>query len=96
MDIVLISRPFSHISSIIQAGGRGGRLTKDGSRKKVLVYLLYNSTDIRPNTRHMSLEVKNFYNDDSCSKMFLHNYFSNSEKFISNGDWCCSFHDNKK
>ena len=94
VDIILISRPFSHLSSILQAGGRGGRLMKDGTRRKVVVFLLFNATDIRPKAKHIAQEVRDLYRSNLCIKRNLHSYFSASSDdiVISDDSWCCDLH----
>ena len=93
VDIILVTRPFSHMSSIIQAGGRGGRMQKDEARKRVVVYLLYNATDIRSNARHISNGVRNLYRDNGCFKDALKHYFSPSEDVIPvDINWCFNIH----
>ena len=93
VDIILISRPFSLISSILQAAGRGGRLQMDGSRRKVLVYLLYNATYIRVNAKHIGKDVRSFCREGSCLKLILYKYYSSKDgKLIRNVEWCCNNH----
>ena len=93
VDLIIITRPFAHLSSIIQAGGRGGKLQRDETRRRVVVYLLYNSTDVRPNAKHLSGEVRQLYLRDTCVKSILHKKFSSeAERLNSDNSWCCSFH----
>ena len=93
VDLIVITRPFSHISSVIQAAGRGGRLMKDGTRRRVAVFLLYNATDIRPNADHITKEVRHLYKEDSCIRKVLFNHFSSKKEQIDFDEkWCCNYH----
>ena len=94
VDIVVIVRPFSHLGSNIQAGGRGGRLQSDGFKKLVAVYMFYNATDIRETAKFISKPVRLFFKKEMCSRKMLHNYFfGNSENsFLVNESWCCDSH----
>ena len=108
VDIVVISRPFSHISSILHAAGkifvtkydllscvpgRGGRIMVGDTRRKVVVYLLYNRHNIRSNARHITKEVRHLYLDDNRVKYLLFKHFSNgSDEFDTNTEWCCDSH----
>ena len=93
VDLILLSRPFSQISSIIQAGGRGGRIMRDGGRRKVVVYLLYNNTDLRANAGHISVDVRNLYKAQSCTKQLLYDFYSvRGEVMTKDSNWCCEHH----
>ena len=94
VDVIVICRPFSHLSSIIQAGGRGGRLLTDGkSRQRVAVYLLYNKTDVRSNAKHISNDVRDLYTSTSCIKKLLFDHFSvDKANFAFDKFWCCNLH----
>ena len=92
VDLIVISRPFPHISSVIQAAGRGGRLMKDGTRRRVAVYLLYNATDIRPSAKHITKEVRSLYQQNGCIRNVLFCHFaSDSNQLDFDKDWCCNF-----
>ena len=93
VDIVLLTRPFSHISSIVQAAGRGGRLLSDGSRRKVAIFLLYNLTDVKPNAKNMTSDVRKLYLQNTCIKKELFAHFSDGKDYLAKTeDWCCNFH----
>ena len=84
-------RPFGHLSSSIQAGGRGGRNQSDGLKRLVSVYLLFNNTDIRENAKFVTKPVRSFFKRTSCTRQMLHNYFcpESVQSFLLNPAWCC-------
>ena len=92
VDVILITRPYSNVSSIIQAGGRGGRMQRDNSRRRVVVYLLFNATDIRINCKNLSEEVRKIYRDPTCIKKLLHDHYSSNSEPYEADDWCCDKH----
>ena len=93
VDVIILVRPFSHISSILQAAGRGGRILKDGTRRRVAVYLLYNATDIRSSASNIHENVKSLYQTKSCIKKILFGHFSSeNERYDFDDCWCCNFH----
>ena len=66
---------------------------KEELRRKVLVYLLYNATDIRPNAKHITENVRSLYLSNECIKGILFNYFSDgSDKMDYSHEWCCNNH----
>ena len=91
VDIIVIMRPFGHLSSSIQAGGRGGRNQSDGLKRLVSVYLLFNNTDIRENAKFVTKPVRSFFKRTSCTRNMLHNYFcpESVQSFLLNPAWCC-------
>ena len=56
ISMVILSSPFNSLNSLVQAGGRTGRMEGNGMRKKAVIYALYNTTDIR----QKSFMEKNF------------------------------------
>ena len=93
IEIVIILRPFAHLSSYLQAAGRGGRRRNDGSRALVPVFTLFNNSDISKINKHMSDNVRNFLlNIDVCKKKILHEHFQydKRETYITSQEWCCS------
>ena len=93
IQIVIILRPFSHLSSFIQAAGRGGRRRKDNTRALVPVFSLFNNTDISKCRKHITESVRNFLqNDNVCKKKLLHDYFQyhKEENFVTSHVWCCN------
>ena len=51
--------------------GRGGRKTMSGKRNRVLVYILFNSSDIAANVPGMTSEVREFCTTCECLKESL-------------------------
>ena len=93
VDMIIIARPYGNISSIIQAGGRGGRIQKDETRRRVVVYLLFNATDIRKNAPNMSDAVRMLYESNGCLKSILNKHFTkNNANPDSDKKWCCDVH----
>ena len=91
IDIIVALRPFGHLSSSIQAGGRGGRNQSDGLKRLVAVYLLYNNTDIRDNAKFVTKPVRLFFKKRMCTRLMLHNFFCPelAQSFLLNPAWCC-------
>ena len=92
VDVIVITRPYSNISSIIQAGGRGGRMQRDNTRRRVVVYLLYNATDIRSNSKNITEQVRNIYRDPTCVKKLLFDHYASKNETFECGHWCCDRH----
>ena len=91
VDIVVILRPFGHLGSCVQAGGRGGRIRPDGMSSLVAVYMLYNATNIRASAKFVTPPVREFFRKDTCTRQMLHHYFCPElvgQLKTSNG-WCC-------
>ena len=91
VDIIVVLRPFGHLSSSIQAGGRGGRNQADGLKRLVAVFLLYNNTDIRDNAKFVTKPVKLFFRKNMCTRLMLHKFFCPelAQSFLLNPAWCC-------
>ena len=53
--------------------GRGGRKNLSGKRNRVIVYILYNASDIAGNVPGLSAEVKEFCTTTDCLKESLQN-----------------------
>ena len=53
ISVVIFLRPLNMLHYIIQGGGRGGRKTgiSNGLRKRVIVYILWNKSDIASNVQ---------------------------------------------
>ena len=73
----------------LAGAGRGGRRNPSGKRNRVIVYILYNASDIAENVPGLSVEVKEFCRSKNCLKVFLRKYFDNNENYFEN-DWCCN------
>ena len=48
--------------------GRGGRKTLSGKRGRVIVYILYNASDIAGNVPGLSSDVREFCKTENCLK----------------------------
>ena len=59
-----------------------------GKRNRVLVYILYNASDIAANVPGLSMEVREFCKNKDCLKKFMRKIFDNDDSDILN-DWCC-------
>ena len=91
IDVVVFVRVLSMLHYILQGAGRGGRRSTQfpGKRRKVIVYILYNSSDIAANVPGLSVEVREFCKTQECLKKFLKKYFDKNDK-VEENDWCCS------
>ena len=91
IDVVVFVRVLSMLHYILQGAGRGGRRSTKfpGKRRKVIVYILYNSSDIAANVPGLSVEVREFCKTQECLKKFLKKYFDKNDK-VEENDWCCS------
>ena len=89
LSIVIMFSPFNSLNSFLQAGGRAGRRQGDGKRKKSVVYLLYNGTDVRKNSP-MEGSVRAFCEENTCLKQKIHSLFSLSSSVLPSNNWCCS------
>ena len=56
ISVIIFLRPLNMLHYILQGGGRGGRRTgcNDGLRQKVVVYILWNKSDIANNVQGMT------------------------------------------
>ena len=54
--------------TFVGAGRGGGRKTLSGKRGRVIVYILYNASDIAGNVPGLSVEVREFCNSQDCLK----------------------------
>lgn len=68
-----------------KGAGRGGRKTISGKRNRVLVYILYNLSDIAENVPGMSSEVREFCTTCKCLKGSLKNQKLRQTRFIVPG-----------
>ena len=87
IDIIVMVRPFAMLHSMVQAVGRGGRKMMDKFRRRAVFYLLFNNTDIAPNST-VSAEVKDFCTNKGCLKQIFLDYFGAEGN--TGGTWCCS------
>ena len=79
--------------SLFLGAGRGGRKLSSGNRNRVIVYILYNSSDIANNIPGLSLEMKEFCTTGDCLKNFMRRYFDGvdeADQDTNPREWCCS------
>ena len=59
--VIIFLRPLNMLHYILQGGGRGGRRTgsNDGLRQKVIVYILWNKSDVANNVQGMKVQIQN-------------------------------------
>ena len=89
VSVIVFVRPMNMLHYVVQGAGRGGRRNPTGKRNRVLVYILYNASDIAENVPGMSVEIREFCKNKDCLKVFLRKYFDNNETYIET-DWCCN------
>ena len=87
IQIVGMVRPFGTIHSIVQACGRGGRLTGGKGKQQVVFFLLFNASDIAENV-DISPAVRNLCLTKQCLKRTMMDYFGSEGS--CGGGWCCS------
>ena len=64
---------FLILMTSLKGAGRGGRKTLSGKRNRVLVYVLYNASDIAGNVPGLSSEVREFCTTKDCLKESFQN-----------------------
>ena len=60
-----------------------------GKRNRVVVYILYNASDVAANVPGMTIEVREFCKSKECLKKNLRLYFDGDSENYGE-DWCCS------
>ena len=90
IDVVIFVRVLCMLHYIVQGAGRGGRRSVQylGMRRKVVVYILYNSSDVAANVPGLAVEVREFCKTKECLKKFLGNSFDRDAHHQAT-DWCC-------
>ena len=68
ISVIVFVRVLNMMHYIVQGAGRGGRRNLSGKRNKVIVYILYNASDIAGNVPGMSAEVREFCKTGDCLK----------------------------
>ena len=102
IDVVIFLRPYNQIAALVQGGGRGGRRTETGKRRKVVVYQFYNSQDLTIKNQLMSPGMRRLCLGNTCTREFLKTYFVGSggeaagKKLGEEEDHCCHNCDLKK
>ena len=92
IDIVIFLRPYNQLAAIVQGGGRGGRRLRNGNRRRVQVYQLYNSQDFSSQNKMMSADMKRVCQSQQCTRELLRDYFvgnSQDEEIQEEGNNCC-------
>ena len=90
IQIVIFVRPMNQLQHILQGAGRAGRRKVDGSRKRVLVYLLFNSQDLGGNVPGLEDSVRTFCTSKTCLKVQLRKHFDGDCEVSGSPQWCCS------
>ena len=94
IQIVIFVRPLNKLHYLLQGSGRAGRRNASGFKKRVLVYILFNSSDVASNVPGMSSEVRKFCSSTRCLKELLRDYFQISGEVAHcepvDKEWCCS------
>ena len=99
-DVIIFLRPYDQPSSLVQGGGRGGRKTIGGKRRKVQVYQLFNSQDLGKNFNLMSDMMRRICLSKECTRKLLMGYFvgeksEDQENTYSDPTHCCHNCDRK-
>ena len=89
VDVVLISRPYPHLHSLLQAAGRGGRKLQDGRRRLVALYQLWNQEDIVLGRKGMQETTTDFCQTFNCLREYLKEVFSDNSVSDKLDMWCC-------
>ena len=91
IDIVIFLRPYDQPSALVQGGGRGGRKLKNGKRKLVQVYQLFNAQDIGSGFKNMSSKVREICLSKECTRSVLKKYFvgGGNEAVNARPTHCC-------
>ena len=76
IDMVVFLRPYNQLAALLQGGGRGGRRTENGRRRRVQVYQFYNSQDFTVQNKLMSPDMKRICKSEECTKDLLREYFA--------------------
>ena len=80
IDVIIFVRPYDQVSALIQGGGRGGRKSASGKRRKVQVYQLFNSQDLGAQNKSMSNMMRTFCRSKECTRALLKKYFVGSQE----------------
>ena len=75
IDVIIFLRPYDHLSALVQGGGRGGRKSASGKRRRVQVYQLFNSQDLSKKNKMMTEEMREICLSEGCTRKLLKNYF---------------------
>ena len=90
IDMVIFLRPYNQVAALVQGGGRGGRKTADGKRRRVQVYQFYNNQDFTSQNKLMSSDMKRICTSSECTRRLLKEYFAGDSGELSDVlDDCC-------
>ena len=90
IQIVIFVRPMNQLQHILQGAGRAGRKKPTGMRKRVLVYVLFNSQDLGNNVPGLEDSVRTFCTSQACLKVQLKEHFDGVCDTSGTPTWCCS------
>ena len=89
ISVIVFVRVLNQMHYLLQGAGRGGRKSLSGKRNKVVVYILYNSSDVANNVPGLSSEVREFCRTKECLKRFMRLFFDKDETAHTT-EWCCN------
>ena len=89
IQIIIFVRPMNQLQHILQGAGRAGRKQTTGTRKRVLVYILFNSQDLGGNVPGLLDSVRGFCTTQECLKMLLGEHFDGKPYVSNSSEWCC-------
>jgi superfamily II DNA/RNA helicase len=101
IDMVIFLQPFNQVAGLLQGAGRGGRKQRNGLRRAVLVYQLWNASDLTKRNAKMSNLMRTLCRTGTtaCTKLLLENHFKIGKQTepsgLQGGDFCCMYHDLK-
>ena len=73
IDVIIFLRPYNQLSALIQGAGRGGRRIGNSKRRRVQVYLFFNSQDF--SDKNVSQSVKSVCLSKDCTRNLLKQHF---------------------
>ena len=88
IDIIIFVRALGMLHYFVQGAGRAGRRSSVG-RRKVIVYVLVNASDIASNVPGMDESVRGFCTTVDCLNEYLEKYFDGQVTSPKRQSWCC-------
>ena len=92
IQVVIFVRPMNQLQHKVQGAGRAGRRKPNGTRDRVIVYILYNSQDLGQNVPGLEDSVRAFCTSQECLKIPLRIHFDGKAGAgvgSDMSDWCC-------